>query len=238
MDETRSADGEQFKEDSITADQETYSKDEVGDLLKALHLERDIRKSQEKSIKESAAKLARLEQINPDEYERLQSESAKRAEFEAEFEAREAQRARQLEEIKSSSAQREQKLLSEIDNMRQHSAFERLFSSVSGKGGKFLDTAFETLKTSLRLESDGSFTIIDTTGDPVVDEETGKRVDPKYWLKSFKGDDFLGFCFEPEQGYGAGLMPASGQRRDSGTMSDFKGLSTSEIFARTFGKKH
>ena len=217
-------------------DQETYSKDEVANLLKALHSERDARKAQEKSLKESTQKLSRLEQINPDEYERLQQEAAKRAEFEAEFEARETERSRQLETIKAESAQREQKLMGEIEQMRQHRAFESLFSAAGGRGGRFLDTAFESLRGQLRLEKDGGFTGIDRNGDPVVDNENGRRVDPKAWIAQHKADEFLGFCFEPEQGYGSGTVPATG-RRDTGTIADFKGLSTSEIFARTFGKR-
>lgn len=227
----------QVDETSVSDEQESYSKDEVAKLLKALHSERDARKAQEKALKESATKLSRLEQINPEEYERLQSEAAKRAEFEAEYEARETERTRQLEEMKSLAARNEQKLRSEIEGMRQHRAFEALFTAAGGKNGKFLDTAFASLKDNLRLEADGSFTVIDSNGDPMIEEESGKRVDPKAWVEQYKGDEFLGFCFTPEQGYGAGVVNNPAQRRDTGTMADFSNLSTEEIFARTFGKK-
>ena len=220
-----------------SSEQESYSKEEVSKLLKALHSERDARKAQEKALKESAAKLSRLESVDPEVYEKLQQEQARRAELDAEMEARESERQRNYEQMKQEASAREQKLQGQIDHMKRHRAFETLFSSAGGKGGKFLDTAFDSLSSKLRLERDGSFTVIDHNGDPLLDDESGKRVDAKEWVSQYKSDDFLGFCFEPEQGYGSGSASHPSQRRDTGTMSDFQGLSTSELFARTFGRK-
>ena len=42
---------------SPSTEQDSYSKEEVSKLLKALHTERDARKAQEKALKESATKL-------------------------------------------------------------------------------------------------------------------------------------------------------------------------------------
>lgn len=220
-----------------STEQDSYSKEEVSKLLKALHSERDARKAQEKALKESATKLQSLEGIDKATYDRLQEESARRAEAEAQFEARELERQKAFESVRQEAATREKKLEAQISNMHRHRAFEGLFSAAGGKGGRFLDTAFEQLGKNLRLEGDGSFTVIDTNGDPLLDDESGKRVDPKEWISQYKSDDFLGFTFEPEQGYGSGAMNHPSQRRDSGTMSDFQGLSTSEIFARSFGNK-
>jgi hypothetical protein len=104
--------------------------------------------------------------------------------------------------------------------------------------GRFLDMAFDQLRGSLRLESDGSFTVLDGSGDPLLDSETGKRVEPSVFLSRHKADEFLGFAFEPEQGYGGGAFPAGPGRRDTGNpINDLKGLSTDEIFARTFGRR-
>lgn len=228
---------ETAQESTPSTEQESYSKEEVSKLLKALHSERDARKAQEKALKESAAKLSRLEDVDPEVYEKLQQEQARRAELDAEMEAREAERQRNFEQMKQEASAREKKLQSQINHMQRHRAFEGLFSAAGGKGGKFLDTAFDAVGDRLRLESDGSFTVLDVSGDPLLDDESGKRVDPKEWVQQFKSDDFLGFCFEPEQGYGAGSVNNPGQRRDTGTMSDFQGLSTSELFARTFGSK-
>ena len=220
-----------------SSEQESYSKEEVAKLLKALHSERDARKAQEKALKESAQKLQSLEGIDKDTYDRLQQEAAQRAEAEATFEARELERQKNYEQMKQEAAQREKKLEAQINHMTRHRAFEGLFSAAGGKGGRFLDTAFDQLGRNLRLESDGSFTVVDNSGDPLLDEESGKRIDPKEWLGQYKTDDFLGFCFEPEAGYGAGAMNHPSQRRDTGTMGDFQNLSTSELFARTFGKR-
>lgn len=217
-----------------STEQEQFSKEEVGKLLKALHSERDARRAQEKALKESSSKLAQLEGIDPATYNRLQEESARRAEAEAQFEARELERQKAYEEVKRESATRERKLESQIKEMGRHRAFEGLFQSVGGKGGKFLDTAWSQLGDNLRLESDGSFTVLDSSGDPLLDSESGKRIDPKDWLNEFKTDQFLGFTFEPEAGYGSGINNSPTSRRDTGTMNDYEGLSTSELFAKAF----
>jgi len=223
--------------DAPSTDQESYSAEEVSKLLKALHSERDARKAQEKALKESAQKLQSLEGIDKATYDRLQQEAAQRAEAEATFEARELERQKAFEQMRQEAASRERKLEAQIEHMNRHRAFEGLFSASGGKGGRFLDTAFDSLSKNLRLEADGSFTVVDSNGDPLLDEESGKRVDPKEWVQQYKSDDFLGFCFEPEAGYGSGSMSSPSSRRDTGTMADFQGLSTNEIFARTFGKR-
>ena len=215
-------------------EQESFSKEEVSKLLKALHSERDARRAQEKALKESTSKLAQLEGIDKQTYDRLQEESARRAEAEAAFESRELERQKAYEEVKREAATRERKLEAQIKEMARHRAFEGLFQSVGGKGGKFLDTAWTQLGGQLRLEGDGSFTVLDQSGDPLLDDESGKRVDPKDWLNQFKTDSFLGFTFEPEKGHGSGVMNNPSARRDTGTMADYEGLSTSELFAKAF----
>ena len=228
---------EETQDASPSSEQESYSKEEVSKLLKALHTERDARKAQEKALKESTARLQKLEDVDPELHKQLLNDQARRAELDAEMEVREAERQRNYEQMKQEASSREAKLQGQISHMQRHRAFEGLFSSAGGKGGKFLDTAFDAIGDKLRLESDGSFTVLDVTGDPLLDDESGKRVDPKDWVEQHKGDDFLGFCFEPEQGYGAGATNHPSQRRDTGTIADYQGLSTSELFARTFGRK-
>lgn len=218
-----------------STEQESYSKEEVSKLLKALHAERDSRKAQEKALKESAAKLQSLEGIDKGTYDRLQEESARRAEAEAQFEARELERQKNFESLKQEAAVRERKLEGQIQHMQKHRAFETLFSSAGGKGGKFLDTALDQLGKNLRLEADGSFTVIDSTGDPLLDDESGKRVDAREWVESHKNDPFLGFTFEPEAGHGSGTVGGPSRRRDTGTLADYEGLGTNEIFAKAFG---
>ena len=222
---------------SPSTEQDSYSKEEVSKLLKALHTERDARKAQEKALKESATKLQSLEGIDKATYDRLQEESARRAEAEATFESRELERQKAFESMRQEAAIRERKLEGQISHMNRHRAFEGLFSAAGGKGGRFLDTAFDAVGKNLRLEENGGFTVIDSNGDPMLDEESGKRIDAKEWIGQYKSDDFLGFCFEPEQGYGAGATNHPSQRRDTGSMNDFQGLSTAEIFSRSFGSK-
>ena len=57
-------------------DNRSYSEEEVQNLLKALKSEREARKLYEKEVKEKAAVLEKLQDINPDEYRKLQEEVA------------------------------------------------------------------------------------------------------------------------------------------------------------------
>ena len=190
-----------------------------------------------KPLKESASKLQSLEGIDKATYDRLQERAHVVRKLKHSSKRVNSSAKKAFESMRQEAAVREKKLEAQISHMNRHRAFEGLFTAAGGKGGRFLDTAFDQLGRNLRLEGDGSFTVIDGNGDPLLDEEFGKRVNPKEWVSQYKTDDFLGFTFEPEQGYGSGAMNHPSQRRDSGTMSDFQGLSTSEIFARSFGNK-
>lgn len=216
------------------APQKTYSENEVQDLLKALKSEREARKNNEKSLKESKAQLAQLEGIDPETYARLQAESAKRAELEAELAGKvgaiEQSYAQQLAEAKAA----QEKADSQVFELQKQWAFEKAFAEAGGRPGEFTELAYTKLKDSFKLEADGTVSVVDKAGAYVVDDK-GQRVNPAEHLKQFKGHQLLGYTFAAERGAGSGLTPQPGTALANG--ADMHSLSTSDLFSQAFGRK-
>ena len=214
--------------------QKTYTESEVQDLMSALKSERAARKENEKSLKEKASQLAQLEGIDPETYAKLQAESAKRAELEAELAGKigaiEKSYADQL-----AQARREQEAASsQVHQLQKKYAFERAFSGAGGRGGEFTDLAYSKLSDQFKLEADGTVAVVDGSGAYVVDDK-GKRVNPSEFLKGFKGHQLLGYTFEPERGAGSGLHPHPGSSLANG--ADMHSMSTADLFSQAFGRK-
>lgn len=233
--ETEIATGGEVQADTSAAEaQKSYSENEVQDLLKALKSEREARKQNEKSLKESKSQLAQLEGIDPETYARLQAESAKRAELEAELAGKvgaiEKSYADQL-----AAAKTEQEAASvQVHELQKKYAFERAFSTAGGRGGEFTDLAYTKLQAEFKLMDDGTVAVVDKAGAFVVDDK-GKRVDPAEHLKQYKGHQLLGYTFQAERGAGSGLVPHPGTSLANG--ADMHSLSTSELFGQAFGRK-
>ena len=232
--ETEATGGEVSTETAAAEAQKSYSENEVQDLLKALKSEREARKQNEKSLKEKASQLAQLEGIDPEVYAKLQAESAKRAELEAELAGKvgaiEKSYADQL-----AAAKREQEVAStQVSELQKKYAFERAFATAGGRGGEFTDLAYTKLQGEFKLEDDGTVAVIDKAGAYVVDDK-GKRVDPAEYLKQYKGHQLLGYTFQAERGAGSGLHPHPGTSLAQG--ADMHSLSTAELFGQAFGRK-
>ena len=70
---------------------------------------------------------------------------------------------------------------------------EKVFNSAGGRtdaadGVSFFDMFAEQLSSRFRQEADGSLTVVDEQGDPVLDAESGKRLSP---------DDFVCYLQKP-----------------------------------------
>lgn len=211
----------------------SYSEAEVQDLLKALKSEREARRSGEKSLKEKAAQLAQLEGIDPEVYARLQAESAKRAELEAELGAKvESIEKSYADQLRAAKAQQEE-ADSKVKHLQKQWAFEKAFASAGGRPGEFTELAFMKLEDQMKLEDDGTVSIVDKAGAYVVDDK-GKRVSASEWLKQFKSHQLLGYTFQPERGAGSGLHGHQGATLAQG--ADMHNLSTADLFNQAFGK--
>lgn len=218
---------------------ELIPKAEVDNLLKALKAERESRKTYEKELREKAAQLEKFAEINPNEYRRLQEEAAiaERERIAAE------ERTSLLEEKYGSQAaaanKRAEQFQSELSEFRKRYALEKVFFSAGGRtdaadGVSFFDMLADRLGGNFRLEPNGSVTVVDGNGDPVLDADTGKRIAPEEYLGTFKNHPIYGTFFRGAKGSGAGI--GFGGTDASGlTTEDLSNLSNEGLFERAFG---
>lgn len=227
--------GGEVQAEAATAEaQKSYSENEVQDLLKALKSEREARKANEKSLKESKSQLAQLEGIDPETYARLQAESAKRAELEAELAGKVGAIEKSYADQLAAAKAEQESAATQVSELQKKYAFERAFASAGGRGGEFTDLAYTKLQGEFKLMDDGTVAVVDKAGAFVVDDK-GKRVDPAEHLKQYKGHQLLGYTFQAERGAGSGLVPHPGTSLANG--ADMHSLSTSELFGQAFGRK-
>lgn len=216
-----------------------YSEDEVQNLLKALKAERESRKIYEKEVKEKNAQLEKFAQINPDEYRKLQEEAAIAAREKAAADERTAL----LEEKYGGQAAEAMKAKDaaqrELQEFRKRYALEKVFFSAGGRtdsadGVSFFDMLANQIGNQFRLENDGSVTVIDSSGDPVLDTDSGRRINPADYLGQFKTHPIYGTFFKGSKGSGAGIG-YGGTDTNGVTGEDLSTLSRDEIFLRAFG---
>lgn len=223
----------------IEEDGKRYTEEEVTNLLKALKAERESRKIYEKEVKEKAAQLEKFAEINPAEYRKLQEEAAIAAREKAAADERtalleEKYGAQAAEAVrKADSAQRE------LLEFRKRYALEKVFFSAGGRtdsadGVSFFDMLFNQIGTTFRLESDGNVTVIDASGDPVLDSDSGKRINPEDYLSTLKTHPIYGTFFKGNKGSGAGIG-YGGTDSNGMTAEDLSNLSRDEMFLRAFG---
>lgn len=214
-------------------------KSEIDNLLKALKAERESRKQFERDAREKAAQLEKFAQINPDEYRRLQEEAAiaerERLAAEERTSLLEEKYGAQTAEAKRLAEQRE----AELREFRKRYALEKVFFEAGGRtdaaeGVSFFDMLADRLGPNFRLEANGSITVIDSNGDPVLDSDTGKRIAPVDYLSKFKTHTIYGTFFKGARGSGAGIG-FGGTDANGLTAENFSELPTDEQFEQAFG---
>jgi len=194
---------------------------EAENLLKALKAEREARKQYERDLKESRTQLEKFAEINPDEYLQLQEEAAEAARLQAQWgEVRDA-------------------MESKYSTQAKKYALEKVFNSAGGRidsvdGVSFFDLLSEQVGNSFRQESNGTLTVVDSSGDPVMDKETGLRITPEDHMASFKRHPVFGTFFQGVKGAGAGIG-YGGTDANGATIEDLSSLSSEEMFRRAFG---
>jgi hypothetical protein len=217
---------------------QTFSEGDVQNLMKALKAEREARKNFEKEAKERASQLERFANINPEEYSKLQEEVARAAQLQAQYgearEAIEAKYSKQAEEAASKATAAEQSL----QELRKKYALEKVFFAAGGRtdaadGVSFFDMLANQVGNRFRQEADGSLTVLDGQGDPILDKESGKRISPEDYIATFKSHPVYGTFFVGQKGSGSGLgyggVDASGR-----PVQDLSDLSSSELFQTAF----
>lgn len=212
---------------------------EAENLLKALKAEREARKQYEKEVKEKAAQLERFASINPDEYNKLQEEAAKAAQLQAQFgEAREAIEAKYSQQAEAAAKEAASAKQALAEYQKKY-ALEKVFFSAGGRtdsadGVSFFDMLAQQIGGSFRQEPDGSLTVVDSQGDPILDSESGKRISPEEYIASFKAHPIYGTFFRGAKGSGAGIG-YGGTDANGMPVEDLTSLSSTELFEKAFG---
>lgn len=219
--------------------EEMMPRSEAENLLKALKSEREARKQYERDLKETKGQLEKFAEINPEEYRSLQEEAAEAARLQSQWgEVRDA-----MESKYSTQAQEAIRRADEADSAlakyRKKYALEKVFNAAGGRtdasgGTSFFDLLSDQVGGSFRQEADGSLTVVDYAGDPVMDKETGLRITPEEHMASFKRDAVYGTFFKGAKGAGAGIG-FSGTDANGSTVEDLSQLSNEEMFKRAFG---
>lgn len=221
-------------------DVEMMPKAEAENLLKALKAERDARKQYERDLKETRASLEKFAEINPEEYTKLQEEAAEAARLQSQWgevrDAMESKYSTQAQEAISRAEEADRRLAV----VQKKYAMEKVFNGSGGRtdangGTSFFDMLADRIGSSYRQEVDGSLTVVDAAGDPVMNKETGLRITPEEHMASFKTDPVFGTFFRGAKGSGAGVG-YGGTDANGLTKEDFNSLSISDKFSEAFGK--
>lgn len=216
-----------------------YSEDEVQNLLKALKSEREARKIYEKEVKEKAAQLEKFAQINPDEYRKLQEEASIAAREKAAADERTALLEEKYGGQAAEAAKKADAANRELQEFRKRYALEKVFFAAGGRtdaadGVSFFDMLANQIGGQFRLEADGNVTVVDNAGDPILDKDSGRRVNPEDYLGQFKTHPIYGTFFKGNKGSGAGIG-YGGTDTNGVTGEDLSSLSRDELFQRAFG---
>jgi hypothetical protein len=222
----------------VSAGDDMMPRSEAENLLKALKAEREARKQYERDLKETKGQLERFSEINPEEYTKLQAEAAEAARTQAQFgeakEAIELKYSKQAEE----AAQEAAKAKAALQDYQKKYALEKVFYAAGGRtdaadGVSFFDMMSQQVGSSFRQEADGSLTVVDAAGDPVLDKESGKRISAQDYIASYKVHPIYGTFFKGAKGAGAGIG-YGGTDANGMPTEDLSGLSREELFKRAF----
>ena len=208
--------------------QKTYTEDEVQRLLSAVKKTRDEVKTYQKENKELLAQMEKFKEINPDEYRKLQedaalAESQRRAVEERSSLLEEKYGAQTAEAVKAMEAKE-----AELTEFRQRYVLEKVFFAAGGRtdadgGASFFDLIADKVGHRFRLDGSGQVIVVDEQGDPMIDKETGNRLDPETFMASFKTHRIYGTFFKSQKGVGAALPfgadPSSMPGKDMNEMS-------------------
>ena len=211
---------------------------EAENLLKALKAEREARKQYERDLKETKGQLERFSEINPEEYTKLQAEAAEAARTQAQFgEAKEAIELKYSKQAEA-AAQEAAAAKSALADYQKKYALEKVFHEAGGRtdaadGVSFFDMMAQQIGSNFRQESDGSLTVVDAGGDPVLDKESGKRVAAQDYIAAYKAHPIYGTFFKGAKGTGAGI--GYGGTDANGVVSqDFSSMTPDQMFQEAF----
>lgn len=221
---------------------------DVEKVLEALRKERQDRKQAEAERSRLAAQLQELQsggQVDPRAFEEAQrrAQDAERERLAAEARIEEVRREAEgkfsgtlqqiTEELKRERAERQRQAVRFAARDVFLAAEGRTdASSIDGK------TAFDYFWSQFgeRFSADDKgLYVADADGDPMLDSETGKRLDPVKWLQTLRDDPLHGMHFKGQYGSGGGSRGSRDGRALPGV--DLSTMSTEAKFHAAFGRK-
>jgi hypothetical protein len=206
---------------------------------KALKAEREANKRLQRELSAMKAQLSPEAARQMEERIKAAEDAARRAEEEATNKAKSLQ-GKYEKELQAKAAELER----ERESGRQFKLRiegERIFKGAEGlegvanDGSSFFDYFWGTHQKHFTFDDSGSLMVVDTQGDPILDDESGKRISPVEFVRRLHTDPVHGHLFKPAFGTGSGGRSVMGGRTVSGT--DVRSLPKSEKFRVGFGGK-
>lgn len=220
---------------------------DVEKVLEALRKERQERKTADAERQRLAAQLQELQnggQVDPKLFEEAQRRAAA---AEADRQAAQAQLEQVRRETEGKFSGNIEQLTRELnqekaERQRQAVRFAArdVFLAADGRTDQGSDgvTAFDYFWSQFggRFNADDKgLYVADGDGDPMLDSETGKRLDPVKWLQTLRDDPLHGMHFKGQYGSGGGSRSNRDGRAVPGV--DVSKMSTEAKFHAAFGRK-
>lgn len=226
-------------DETLTAQREAYTADDLKGLLSALDKEREANRQKDKLLEERAKRDAIYKDIDPVRFKELEDAERRRTAFEAEMKAREqAREERYMAGLREKDVQIE-RLRQEVVEKEKRQQLEKIFMAAKGRSGSghggvsFFDTFYQWANSQFKFNDNGELLVVDSQGNHVIDSETSNRVDPiKYIEKTYKQDEVMSWVFEPEMGAGGGMVTNRGRGT---TGKDLQNLSKKELYQLGWG---
>lgn len=235
-------------EDTTAQQQDTTTDDALSDverLKHALERERKERKAAAAKAAQLESQLKQADQINPQVIQeaiaRAQQEEEKRRlieeqtgvrlkELEGKYQEQLTKVTRDLQAAKEAAEREAVRVLAEKAFLAAKGSTDA--STVDGKTP--FDYIWLAFQGSFRADKQGLY-VVDSDGDPVIDEDTGKRLPPGKWFQKLRQDPVHGLHFQPEYGSGSGAR--SGRDGRVTTTKDLQKLPTNQLFREAFSRK-
>lgn len=218
---------------------------DVERLKHALERERKERKAAAARAAQLESQLKQADQINPQVIQeaiaRAQQEEEKRRlieestgirlkELEGKYAEQLSKVTRELQAAKEAAEREGVRVLAEKAFLSAKGSTEA--STVDGKTP--FDYVWMAFQGRFRADKQGLY-VVDDDGDPVIDDETGKRLPPAKWFSKLRQDPVHGLHFQPE--YGAGSGARAGRDGRVSNTADLQKMSTSQLFRESFAAK-
>lgn len=214
-------------------------------LKQALDAERKVSKQYERELKAAQRRFENVKDIDPDSYKQAMARAQEAEKAHDELLEREQARLRETETKYTAQLQEalaaKDLALQELQQQRHRYALEKHFIASEGRteagddGVSAFDMFWDRLGNQFKLDPEtGGLGVVDSKGDWVLDNETGRRLAVSDFIEKQKEHPLYSFLFKAKYGSGSGMSQGADVRGVKG--DDFGKLSTNEKFAAAFGQ--